>query len=72
MVEYGFGLSPGTEAFLAITPEVMQANANIVPISVQKRLCYLEWERPLVYYRFYSYLNCVMECASNHTFNVSI
>ena len=70
MVEYGFGLKPGSEAFLSVTPEVMQANEDIVPISIEKRQCYLEWERPLEYYKFYSYLNCVMECASNHTFKV--
>ena len=70
MIEYGFALYPGTEAFYAVTPSVIHADTAIHGISYTKRGCYLENERELEFFKHYTFLNCFMECASNYTFQV--
>ncbi len=70
MIEYGFAVSPGTEAFLAVTPEMIHADEAIHGISWEKRGCYLEYEKSLEYFKHYSFLNCFMECSSNFTYKV--
>ena len=71
MVEYGFAISPGTENFMTIRADVLHSNQNIDKISYTQRGCYMDGEQSLRFYRNYAYLNCFMECASNHTFEVS-
>jgi hypothetical protein len=71
MVEYGFAISPGTENFMTIRADVLHSNENIDKISYEKRGCYVDGEKDLRFYRNYAYLNCFMECSSNHTFDVS-
>ncbi len=71
MIEYGFAVSPGTEAFLAVTPEMIHAEEAIHAFSYETRGCYLEGEKTLSYFHHYSFLNCFMECSSNFTFSVS-
>ena len=71
MVEYGFAISPGTENFMTIRADVLHSNENIDKISYEKRGCYMDGEKDLRFYRNYAYLNCFMECSSNHTFDVS-
>ena len=72
LVEFGFALEPGTEAFIAVDPKVIHADDAIHKFSTEKRQCYLEGERELEYFRHYSFLNCFLECATNYTYNVSI
>ena len=71
MVEYGFAISPGTENFMTIRADVLHSNQNIDKINYEKRGCYMDGEKDLRFYRNYAYLNCFMECSSNHTFDVS-
>ena len=71
MVEYGFAISPGTENYLALKPEVLHSVEDIQTISYLKRSCYMQSEKHLRYYRTYAYLNCFMECAANFTYEVS-
>ena len=71
MIENGFAISPGTETFLAVTPEMIHADEAIHGISYEKRGCYLEDEKSLSYFRHYSFLNCFLECSSNFTADVS-
>ena len=70
MIEYGFAVSPGTEAFYAVSPSVIHADEAIHGIDIAKRGCYLEEERELTYFKHYTFLNCFMECVSNYTFQV--
>ena len=67
MVEYGFAIRPGTEAFFAVDPTAIIADPDIHGIHYHKRQCYLAHEKPLTYFRHYSFLNCYMECAANFT-----
>ncbi len=70
MIEYGFVLPPGSEAFYAVSPEIIHADENIYKFSIDKRGCFLEGEKELAYFKHYSFLNCFMECTSNFTFQV--
>ena len=69
--EFGFAITPGTDNFVAVKPEVMQSNPDISGISYKKRNCYVYREKELRFFRHYAYHNCFIECASNHTFEVS-
>ena len=70
MIQNGFAISPGTEAFLAVTPAMIHAEEEIHGISYEKRGCYLDEEKELAYFKHYSFLNCFMECSSNFTAEV--
>lgn len=70
MVEYGFAISPGTENFFTIAPDVIHADDRIHGIDPHVRNCFLEGEKHLAFYQHYTSLNCLMECASNYTFHV--
>ena len=72
LVEFGFALQPGTESFVAVDPEMIQADDAIHKFSTVKRQCYLEDEKELLYFKHYSFLNCFLECSTNYTFQVSI
>ena len=69
--EYGFAISPGTENFMSIRPEVFQSHEDIIGISYKRRGCYMDGEKDLRFFKYYAYHNCFMECASNYTFEVS-
>ena len=70
MVDYGFALSPGEEAFVGISPEGMHSDEYVTKIPMDKRGCYTASERQLSFYHQYSLLNCYMECVSNYTSEV--
>ena len=70
MVEYGFALHPGTEAFLSVSPTAIVADRAIHGMPREKRQCYLSKEKELAFFRHYTFLNCFMECAANFTFEV--
>ncbi len=70
MVEYGFALHPGTEAFLSVSPTAIVADRAIHGMPREKRQCYLSKEKELAFFRHYTFLNCFMECAANFTFKV--
>ena len=67
MVDYGFALAPGEEAFVGVSPEGMHSDEYVTTIPMDKRGCYTPSERQLAYYHHYSLLNCYMECVSNYT-----
>ncbi len=70
LVEYGFAISAGVESFLPIQPDVLITDESVFDIDIDKRNCYLQHEKSLKYYNFYSLDNCVGECAANYTFQV--
>jgi len=70
MVEHGFAISPGSEAFFAVKPAYIHADAAIHTIGYEKRGCYIDGERKLAFYKHYTFINCYMECAANFTFQV--
>lgn len=72
MVEYGFAISPGTENFMSVRAEVLFSDEDIKDISYKIRQCWMQDEKYLRYFKPYAYLNCQMECASNHTLEVSV
>ena len=71
MVEHGFAISPGTESFFSVSPNVIHADEAIHGIHKDKRRCYLKDERELLFFRHYSVINCFLECVANYTFKVS-
>ena len=70
MVDYGFSIAPGEEAFVGVSPEGIHSDADITAIDMDKRGCYASEERHLAFYSYYSLLNCYMECVSNYTAKV--
>ena len=70
MVDYGFSISPGEEAFVGVSPVGIHSDDDIKAISMDKRGCYATGERRLAFYHHYSLLNCYMECVSNYTDDV--
>ena len=72
MVDYGFALAPGEEAFVGVSPEGMHSDEYVTKIPMEKRGCYTPSERQLAYYHHYSLLNCYMECVSNYTDEVPV
>ncbi len=70
MVEQGLDLSPGAEAFFAVSPSAMRAHPGILGFHVEKRGCLLDGERRLRHFRHYNFPNCVAECAANRTMEV--
>ena len=71
MVDYGFSIAPGEEAFVGVSPVGIHSDDDIKAISMDKRGCYASGERHLAFYEYYSLLNCYMECVSNYTDDVS-
>ena len=71
MVDYGFSIAPGEEAFVGVSPEGIHSDNDITAIDMDKRGCYASGERRLAFYNHYSLLNCYMECVSNYTDEVS-
>ena len=67
---YGFSIEPGTENFMSIGAEAIHSTEDINSISLHYRNCFLESERHLHYYTYYSYFNCFLECAANYTLKV--
>ena len=70
LVEYGFGIFPGTETFMPMYAEVIHSTHEIINIHSDIRNCLMEEESKLRYFQHYAYLNCLMECTSNYTFKV--
>ncbi|RZC39686.1 pickpocket protein 28-like, partial [Asbolus verrucosus] len=60
IADYGFLVSPGVEARYIIKPEIRQATPSLRGVSVEKRQCFFQDERPLHYYR--SSCNCLPSC----------
>ena len=71
LVEYGFGLLPGTETFMAMQAEVIHSTHDIININSGIRNCLMQEESNLRFFQHYAYLNCMMECTANYTFKVS-
>ncbi len=72
LLEYGYGIHPGTETFLSMTPEMIHADHNIHKFDYHTRQCYLNDDRSLHYFKNYTFLNCFAECASNYTYEVRL
>ena len=71
MLEYGFAIAAGTENFISIRADMLHSDENIQGVHYKKRGCYMDSEKELRFYKNYAYLNCFMECAANHTYDVS-
>ena len=67
LLEYGFALSPGSENFISVTPEVIAAEQSIHKFDYHIRQCYLNEDKDLHFFKNYTFLNCFQECASNYT-----
>ena len=67
VLEYGFAILPGTENFMPLRANMIQADDAIKDIHEDLKACYLQNEKPLRYFKHMSYLNCIMECTSNYT-----
>ncbi|XP_023335166.1 uncharacterized protein LOC111706507 [Eurytemora carolleeae] len=62
MLNYGFGLAGGTENFYSLTPKVIHADPAVRETNPQTKNCYLQEEKYLKFYSFYSLNNYLMEC----------
>ena len=71
LLEYGFAVSPGSENFIAVTPEMIAADQSIHKFDYHLRQCYLNEDKELHFFKNYTFLNCFQECASNYTEKVN-
>ena len=60
--QYGVGIQPGYEHFLSVSSSVVSAN-DIRGLSPQARNCYFSDEGSLLYYKDYTFSNCMFECS---------
>ena len=60
--QYGVGIQPGYEHFLSVSSSVVSAN-DIRGLSPQARNCYFSDEGSLLYYKSYTFSNCMFECS---------
>ena len=67
VLEYGFAISPGTENFMPLKANMIEADDAIVNINSDTKACYLQSEKSLRFFTHFSYLNCIMECTANYT-----
>ena len=67
LLEYGFAVSPGSENFISVTPEMIAADQSIHKFDYHIRQCYLDEDKNLHFFKNYTFLNCFQECASNYT-----
>lgn len=51
---------------IKIKPEVT-VSTNLESYSPERRKCFYSYERKLIYYKFYTEINCKMECLVNTT-----
>ena len=72
LLEYGFGVHPGTETFVSVKPEMIDAEEEIQSFDYHKRQCYLNSDRELFFFKNYTFLNCFQECAANYTNEVGL
>ncbi|CAB4063054.1 ASICN [Lepeophtheirus salmonis] len=69
MVDFGFGLPPGSENFISLLPSYIHSNNDIHSLDYKVRQCFFEDEKSLMYFKHFTYLNCIIECITNQTFN---
>lgn len=60
--QYGVGIQPGYEHFLSVSSSVVSSN-DIRGLSPQARNCYFSDEGSLLYYKSYTFSNCMFECS---------
>ncbi|CAG4932747.1 unnamed protein product [Colias eurytheme] len=61
---------PGIEARVAIKPRILDAQAALKDIDVNKRFCLFSSEKDLVFYRTYTFKNCQMECEARRMLEI--
>lgn len=62
-----FHLSPGQASYYKIVPNLIWTTRGAQKHSPDIRRCYLNSERRLRFFKFYSQRNCEVECLSNYT-----
>lgn len=63
-----FFLSPGKSSFYRIEPKmVLTTDAARTDYSPDERRCFLQTERKLRFYKYYTQRNCEVECLTNFT-----
>lgn len=62
-----FHLSPGQSTYYTIAPNLIWTSSRAQQYSPDVRRCYLNSERRLRFFKFYSQRNCEVECLSNYT-----
>lgn len=62
-----FHLSPGQASYFKIIPNLIWTTREAQQHSPDIRGCYLNSERRLRFFKFYSQRNCEVECLSNYT-----
>ncbi|XP_071743578.1 pickpocket protein 28 [Lepeophtheirus salmonis] len=70
MVDFGFGLPPGSENFISLLPSYIHSNNDIHSLDYKVRQCFFEDEKSLMYFKHFTYLNCIIECITNQTFSM--
>ena len=60
--QYGVGIQPGYEHFLSVSSSVVSTN-NIRGLAPRDRNCYFSDEGSLLYYKSYTFSNCMFECS---------
>ena len=60
--QYGLGIQPGYEHFLSVSSSVVSTN-GIRGLAPRDRNCYFSDEGSLLYYKDYTFSNCMFECS---------
>lgn len=62
-----FYLPLSRKTLVAVKSNVMTTSLDLLKEKPEKRQCYFENERKLMYFKRYNHLNCELECLTNFT-----
>ncbi|BET02314.1 acid-sensing (proton-gated) ion channel [Nesidiocoris tenuis] len=65
-----FYVAPAEELDIRVEPKVYTISRDLLTWGPSTRMCYMQYERSLAYFRFYTQRNCEQECESNFTAKV--
>lgn len=66
-VQKPYYLAPGTASYYTIEPKLIRTSESAIKYPPNIRGCFMNSERKLRFYKFYTRINCEMECFSNYT-----
>lgn len=67
--KYFYRIPLNHEVILSVKPILMTTSDTLGHYRPERRKCFLETERQLLFFKVYSQRNCELECATNNTLN---
>ncbi|KAL0882698.1 hypothetical protein ABMA27_001121 [Loxostege sticticalis] len=68
-MSYYFVALPKQETSLAVKVNMVTTSKDLQSAALNVRQCYFQHERPLKYFKIYSYNHCRLECLTNYTYD---